>query len=106
MHYQNTIKDISRKIAMLDAEALAVELGGAANCAGHQTPEEIAYAVARLLAEQLRRTHRLGKITKRDAGAILASHGASELTIERHAYRIARRIRSYRIELGSWGAAL
>ena len=106
MHYPNTIKDISRKIAMLDTNAAGVDPTGDAAGAGYQTPEEIAHAVARLLAEQLRHTHRLGKITKRDAGAILASHGASVLTIERHAHRIARRIRSYRIELGTWGATL
>jgi len=43
--------------------------------------------------------------SKRDARVLLASHGASQFTIEQHALRIARLVRgSASIKHGSWSA--
>jgi hypothetical protein len=80
-HVRPTVKDVSRAIAVL-------EDCDCANPAGHLP------RVASNLAYVAGPTVNIFKVSKRDVSLMLASHGASAMTIERYAGKIARTMRS------------
>jgi membrane protein involved in colicin uptake len=85
--YANTVKDVSRAIAQLDVVATS------------DTAEvnDAVASVASNLAYQFARHNGWGgrkNVTQRDVRAALISHGASTITVEQYARRIASTIRA------------
>jgi len=91
-------------VARLDEHADTPDKG-AVNIDGQDwTLYELRETVARNIAYEIRETVRLGNITKRDAAILLACHGASPFTIERHSRAIAAMLRTLRYEAGKFSA--
>lgn len=101
----NIVKDASRTIARLD-EFAAAQPGDVLTIDGtNWTGEDLRISVAEQLAEVIRHTVRIHKVTRRDAALMMAAHGASQFTIEQHARAIAAKIRSDSAR-HSWSARL
>jgi hypothetical protein len=80
-HVRPTVKDVSRAIADLEDNGIA------------GTADRVA-RVASNLAYTTGPTVNIFKVSKRDVSLMLASHGASSITIERYARTIASAMRA------------
>lgn len=93
----NTVTGVSRSIARLDEHAM-VGLRDKVVIDGLEwTGQALVESVAENIAFQLERNLPPGEmvtIRKRDVRFLMASHGASMLTVEIHANRLARMIRN------------
>ena len=100
-----TTKDVSRSIARLDENASAVE-GDIVTIDGENwTGLDLRMSVANCLGFTIRHTVIQSRLTKRDVSLMLAAHGASSFTIDKHARAIASLMRS---DLGmhSWSGSI
>jgi hypothetical protein len=93
-----TITDISRAVVRLDEHASTPAEGMAVIGRENWTREDLRISVAENLAFVIGSSVRMGRLTKRDVGLMLAAHGASPFTIEQHALAIAAMLRA---DLGS-----
>ncbi len=101
-----TVLDVARSVARLNQYGNG-DPSQPANVDGRSwTVGEMRRSVARNLAGTIGRTVRLGRVTRRDAGLMLAAAGADSATIDTHARMIASMLRSYHHEYGSWGSWL
>lgn len=90
----NVVKSASRAISRLDAHASAgpgdlVSIDGT-----NWTGEDLRISVSDMLGEVIRHTVTMRKVTRRDVALMMAAHGASMFTLERHARAIAAMIRA------------
>ena len=94
MSIPSVIKDITRAVIRLDENASCGESDIVRIDGENWTGLDLRISVAENLAFTIGRTVRLGRLTKRDVGLMLASHGATPFTIEQHARAIAAMLRA------------
>lgn len=105
MPISNEVKDLARAVKRLDEHASTPAEGMAVVDGQNWTLADLRISVVHNIGYVTAKAVRLSKVTKRDVSLMLAAHGASPFTIERHALAIAREVRAD-LGLHSWSGTI